>query len=373
MSFDRREILRLLAAAGPAAALGSTASSLGAQQANTQQTASGSIGFDSDAASFWSELFQRAHSETLGSSQSGDERSPRFFVHTSKEGFRVPMSPPLQATELETIDRPSVKLRILTFKPSQSDSREIDSSQSGTLRVDLLQSGMLNSDQPGNKASTAVSGLLANGSSKLQPGSVSGLAIGGEEAFSLPGGGGYLNWSFFTQKKDAQWHKVLSVLFAASKVAVSSFMPVLSLGNLAKSSWNGVNSLIGGLMPAPNSAQTAARSTFWVFTPGLLQVAASQKAYQDPMFADGVPLIKGAHYVVVPQQQYKAFGDVMDKMMFTPSGYIVPQSTKLTDVYEAAYNTPELNDISYLSFHCEAISETTEPCAAAKPAKPQET
>jgi len=283
------------------------------------------------------------------------------------------MSPPVQSAELETIERPSVKLRILAFKPSESDSHEIDSSQSGTLRVDLLQSGMLTSDQPGDKASTAVSGLLASGSSKLQSSSVSGLAIGGEEAFSLPGGGGYLNWSFFLQKKDAPWHKVLSVLIETSRLAASIFMPVLSLGNLPKASWNGLNSFMGGMMPVPNSTQAAARSTFWVFTPGLLQVAASQKAYEDPMFADGVPLIKGAHYVVVPQQQYKAFGDVMDKMMFTPSGYIVPQNTKLTDVYDAAYKTPELNDISYLSFHCEAISETSEPCAVAKPAKPQGT
>ncbi len=368
MSPDRRDFLRFLAAAGPAVALSSGTDRLQAQVEHAPEPG-GAGTFDSEAVDFWTRLFQSPPTATLGISHPGDERTPRFFVHTVKDGFRVPMSPPIQPTELESFERPNVKLRVLAFKPSEKDGHEIDASQSGTLRVDLLQSGMLNADQPGDRASTAISGLTANGGAKLQPSSLNGVAIGGEEAFTLPGGGGYLNWTFFLQKRDAPWHKVLTAMLEASRFAAGSFMPVLSLGTVAKQSWQGLNSMMGGLLPVTNPALAAARSTFWMFTPGLLNVAASQKAYQDPMFADGVPLIKGAHYVVVPQAQYKAFGDVMDKMALAQGGYIVPQDTKPADVFEAAYNTPALNDISYLTVHCEAISEAPDSCGGKSAAR----
>jgi hypothetical protein len=230
----------------------------------------------------------------------------------------------------------------------------------------------MNTGQAGSQASTAIAGLATNGTSKLQVNNLNGVAIGSPEAFSLPGGGGYLNWSFFLQKKDAVWHKVLTIMLQASKVAAGSFVPVLNLSKVPKESWDGLNSMMGGLMPVTNPTQAAAKSTYWVFTPGLVQVAASQKAYEDPMYADGIPMIGGAQYVVVPQEQYKAFGDVMGKMMMTKDGYIVPSDTKPTDVYDAAYNTPALDGISYLNVHCEAIAESTESCAAGGTAKTQQ-
>jgi hypothetical protein len=373
MSPDRRDFLRLLTAVGVAGAPGIGSAGLQAQAASAGQTAAGSTSFDSDAVDFWTQLFQRRPTTTLGISHPGDERAPRFFVHTAQHGFRVPMSPPIDAGELEKFEHPSVKMRVVAFKPSEKDSHEIDASQSGTLRVDLLQSGMLNEDQPGRNASTAVSGLAATGSSALKPSSVNGLAIGGEEAFTLPGGGGYLNWTFFLQKKDAPWHKVLTAMLEASRFAASAFMPVLDLGAVGKKSWEGLNSMMGGLLPVTNPAKDAARSTFWVFTPGLLQVAASQKAYQDPLFADGVPLLRGAHYVVVPQEQYKAFGDVMDKMVLSQDGYIVPANTKPTDVFDVAYNTPEMNGISYLTVHCEEIAEAANACGEKGASKSEST
>jgi hypothetical protein len=224
---------------------------------------------------------------------------------------------------------------------------------------------MLNEGGAAN-ASTTVAGLATDGT-KLQPSSVSGVSIGGEESFTLPDGGGYLNWTYFLQKKDALWHKVLSAMFLASKIVATGFMPIMNIGPIGKGDWTGLNSLIGGLMPSnsPNqaaSAKSTSTSTSWIFTPGLVQVAASQKAYQSPTFSDGVPLILGAHYVVVPQAHFKTFGDAMSGMVLTESGYVVPKGTAPQDEYDVAYNHPALKSVTYLALHCEQIEEAKSAC-----------
>jgi hypothetical protein len=367
----RREIMRLITAGASATALGSAMPETGSLAAQTPHPAA-EPGFDPSGVSFWTDLFQTRPSGSRGVPT--DDRFPRFIVFTPDQGFRFTISPPIKVSELESFEQPSIKLRVMAFKPSDEDARKFDASQSGTLRVDLLQSGTLNVGAAGTSASTAMAGLATSGS-KLQPSSVSGVSIGGEESFTLPEGGGYLNWTYFLQKKNALWHKVLSALLLASKSAVTSFLPILNIGPIAKSDWNGVNSMLGGLLPANESDQTAAAktsstansSTSWIFTPGLVPFAASQKAYQDPMFSDGIPLIKGAHYVVVPQEHFKAFGDAMSGMKLTESGYVVPQNTPEQDEYDVAYSNDALKSVTYLALHCEQIDEAKSACPTKTP------
>jgi hypothetical protein len=371
MHSTRRELMRLITAGASATALDSAMPATSRLAAQTSHPAT-QADFDPTGVSFWTDLFQTPPSSSRGNS--GDERAPRFLVFTPDQGFRFPISPPIKVSELESFEQPSIKLRVMAFKPSDEDARKFDASQSGTLRVDLLQSGMLNDGGVGSSASTSVAGLATSGS-KLQPASVSGVSIGGEESFILPQGGGYLNWTYFLQKKDALWHKVLSALFLASESAATSFLPVLNLGPIAKKDWNGVNSMLGGLLPANKSdptapakpASAATSSTSWIYTPGLVQVAASQKAYQDPMFSDGIPLIKGAHYVVVPQAHFKAFGDAMSDMTLTESGYVVPKNTPEQDEYEVAYSNAALKSVTYLALHCEQIDEAKSACPSKTP------
>ncbi len=368
MRSHRRDFFRVLAAAASSAALGSLAHG-DVIQGDSPQAPVG--GFDPDAAAYWTQLFQRGPSPTLGPGEAGDARTPRFYIHTQKDGFRFPTSPPVKPEELEKVDRPNVKLRVVAFKPSTEDSKKFDASQSGTLRVDALQQGMLEASQPDAKASTTVSGQTVSGNAKLNPSSVSGITIGGEQAITLPGGGGHLNWAFFLQQKTAVWHMVLAIMIKASGLAATSFAPALNLGTVSKAAWGGLNSMMGGVMPVPNQTQNAAKATFWLLTPGLVPVAASQSAFQDPSFANGLPLIKTAYYVVVPQEHYKMFGDAMDKMIVEPvGGYVVPKQTKPQDVFDAAYSTPELKDVSYLTVLCEAITEApTTPCDNKTPSK----
>ena len=355
MSLERRDFMRGLALAASLAGLNSTAyaeSQAGEQPASLP-------GFDPDAAAYWTQLLQRPPLTTLGTGQSADGRTPRFFIHTSREAFRFPTSPPVKPEELEKFAHPSVRLRVVAFKPSTDDQKKIDNSQSATLRVDMLQQGMLDPAQSDAKAATSVSGQTAQGT-KLNPRSVTGFTVGGEQAVTLPGGGGHLNWAFFVQEKTAAWHAVLSFMIKASGLAATSFAPVMHLGAIAKGAWTGVNSMMGGLMPTPDPK--AAKATYWVLTPGLVPVAASQNAFQDPSFADGLPLIKGAHYVIVPQDHYKKFGDAMGKMIVAQGGYVVPQGTKPQDVFVSAQNTPELRDVTYLTVYCESIAEAPSGC-----------
>jgi hypothetical protein len=371
MHSTRREIMRLITAGVSTTALGSGMPETGRLAAQTTPS-SAETGFDPTGVAFWTDLFQKPPAKSRG--VPGDDRAPRFVVFTPDQGFRFTISPPIKVSELESFDQPSIKLRVMAFKPSDEDARKFDTSQSGTLRVDLLQSGTLNAGAAGSSASTAMAGLATSGS-KLQPSSVNGVSIGGEESFTLPDGGGYLNWTYFLQKKDALWHKVLSALFLASKSAATSFLPILNIGPMAKKDWTGVNSMLGGLLPANESSQaapaktssTAASSTSWIFTPGLVPFAASQKAYQDPMFSDGIPLIKGAHYVVVPQEHFKAFGDAMSGMKLTESGYVVPQNTPVQDEYDVAYSNEALKSVTYLALHCEQIDEAKSACPAKTP------
>jgi hypothetical protein len=354
MPSPRRDFLYMLAFAS-SAAIGTSA--FGKQtQVRGEAANTPSAGVDADAIEFWSRQFLQPPSGTLGSSGPGDERTPRFFVYTQPDGFRVPTAPPVKAQELEKFDRPSVKLRVTALKPSTDESRKFDTSQSGTLRVDVLESGMMNAGQPGSNASTSVSALAVSGQTKLQPNSINGTVIGEPQGITLPGGGGYVNWAYFLQQKDAAWHQLLAKFLSISKSVASAYMPVLNLAKVPKESWSGFNTVLGGMFPAPSANQNAAKSTFWMFTPSLLSVAASQSAFQDPAFADGLPLIKGAYYIVVPQEHYERFGNAMNKMTLT-QGYVVPAQTPPQSVFNAAYETPELRDVSYLSLHCEEITE----------------
>jgi hypothetical protein len=365
MHSHRRDFLRVLAAAGSTAAFGARAS--GEQEAAPAET----VGLDPSSVTFWTQHFLRPPSATLGP-ENADARTPRFFVYTQKDGFRVPTSPPVKPEELGKFDRPSVRLRLISFKPSLEDSHKFDTSQSGTLRVDVLEEGMLNSGQTGAsgaaqpeaKASTAVSSLAVSGQAKLQPNSIKGLAIGDQEAVTLAGGGGFLNWTFFLQQKEAVWHRILAIILKLSTTAATSFAPVLKLAAVPKETWTGINTVVGALFPAPNSTQNTAKSTIWLFNPTLVALAASQKAFQEPAFADGLPLIKGAYYVVVPQAHYQDFGTPMSNMMLS-QGYVVPKNTPPQSVFEAAYNMPELKNVSYLIFHCEEITEAPAGCGSA--------
>jgi hypothetical protein len=379
MHSHRRDFLRVLSAAGSTALLG--AHTHGEQQGEAA-LAQGPV--DQDALTFWTQHFLRPPSATLGPGKPPDARTPRFFVYTAKEGFRFATSPPLKAEELEKFDRPSVRIRIKSFKPSVEDSHKFESSQSGTLRVDVLEEGMLNSGQTGAlntgqagmtsagqagpsegptapKATTSISGLAVNGQTKLQPSSVKGLAIGEQEAITLTGGGGYLNWTFFLQQKEATWHQVIAAVIKYSTAAASSFAPILNLAPLPKQAWNAFNTMMGTFFPAPTSAQNVAKSTTWLFNPTLVSVAASQKAFQQPAFADGLPLIKGAYYFAVPQEHYEKFGSAMGKMKFDQD-YVVPNLTPPESVFVAAFNAPQLKDVSYLVFQCEDITEAPATC-----------
>jgi hypothetical protein len=180
-----------------------------------------------------------------------------------------------------------------------------------------------------------------------------------------------LSFAFFLQQKAAVWHTVLELMIKSSGLAATNFAPALKLGPVAKAAWSGLNSMIGGMMPVPNPSQSAAKATSWLLTPRPVPVAASQSGLQDPSFADGLPLIKAAHYVLVPQEHYQMFGNAMDKMRVEPTwGYVVPTVTKPQDVFVAAYNTPELKNVSYLTIHCEAITETpAAPCENKTPSK----
>jgi hypothetical protein len=379
MHSHRRGFLRLLAAAGSTAALGTRAH--GEQQG---KAAPAQDPVDQDALTFWTQHFLRPPSATLGPGKPLDARTPRFFVYTAKESFRFATSPPLKAEELEKFDRPSVKLRIKSFKPSVEDSHKFESSQSGTLRVDVLEAGMLNSGQTGAlntgpagttnagqpspsegqtapKATTSISGLAVNGQAKLQPNSIKGLAIGDEEAVTLTGGGGFLNWTFFLQQKEATWHQIIAAVLKYSTAAASSFAPILNLAPLPKQAWNAFNTMMGTFFPAPTSTQNVAKATTWLFNPTLVSVAASQMAFQEPAFADGLPLIKGAYYVVVPQEHYESFGRVMGNMKLDQN-YVVPKSTPPESVFVSAFNAPELKSVSYLIFQCEDITEASAGC-----------
>jgi hypothetical protein len=359
----RREFLSFLTAAASSATIGTSA--FGSErQVPAQAAQAASPAIDPEAIGFWAKQFLQPPSGTLGPPGAADARTPRFFVYTQPNGFRVPTAPPVKVEELEKLQRPSLRLRVTALKPSNDEGRKFDTSQSGTLRVDVLESGMMNAGKPDANASTSVSGLAVSGQAKLQPSSINGTVIGGPQGIALPDGGGYLNWAFFLQQKEAVWHQVLAEFMSLSKSVAGAYMPVFNLAKVPKESWTGFNTVLGGMFPAPNSNQTGAKSTFWMFTPTLVSVAASQSAFQDPAFADGLPLIKGAYYTVVPQEHYERFGNAMSKMTLA-QGYVVPAQTPAQSVFKAAYETPELKDVSYITLHCEEITETQEkPCGA---------
>jgi hypothetical protein len=369
---SRRNFLEFLATAASTGVLGSPGNAV---QDEATQSVPPTI--DANGLAFWTDQFLKPVSGTLSGPKnpipSGEAQKPQFFIYTEKDGFRVPSKPPVKLEELGTIKQPNVTLRVQAFKPSDDHSDLIASSQGGTLRLDLVQPEVLESGDThaGSKGSTAISGQAVKGSQKLDPTSlVSGLTVGQAQEITLPDGGGYLSCTFFFQKKEALWHQVLSACLKGSTVLATNFAPVLNIAAAPKKDWSAINAVMGALFPNPTPDATQKdKSTSWLFAPAFKLVAASQDAYGNPKFAAGLPLIKDAHYLLVPEGQYQDFGNVMDKMMLTPDGYVVPKSTLKTSFFAAAFGTPELKKITYLTLHCEDISAAPPPCDNKTPVK----
>jgi hypothetical protein len=368
--YARRDLLHILAAAVTAAPLSSMGYGAEPQRETPEALTQA---FNPEALAFWTEEALRPRASTLsapGSIPAGEARKPQIFIHTRNEGFRVPTNPPVKVGELQMVNQPKVTVRVVAFKPSDHDQRDIQSSDSGTLRLDLLQQGMLPSEagHPGTEGSTAISGQAINGQNKkLDPTSlVSRLTVGDAQVITLPDGGGWLSCTFFFQRKEALWHKVLEACLKVSAIAANNFVPIFNIGATPKKDWNAINAMMGSLFPVPDSNERNG-STSWLFAPEIKPVAASQRAFSSPSFAAGVPLIKDAYYLLVPEDQYQDFGRVMSKMALTADGYVVPQSIQSSDpagVYTAIWGTPELRDITYLTLHCENVTE-----AAANPSE----
>jgi hypothetical protein len=247
------------------------------------------------------------------------------------------------------------------LKPSDQDQHEIDSSQSGTLRFDLLQSGALPSENSpsGAQGSTKIAGQTTNNQSKnLDPTTlVHGLAIGDAQQISLPSGGGWVRLSFFFQKKEALWHQILEACLKLSGIAASNLVPVFDVGAVGKKDWTAIDTMLASLFP-PQPASQNTGATSWLFSPSPQPMVASQKAFATPEYAGALPLIKGAYYLLVPEAHYQAFATVMNNMTLSADGYLIPKTTSAADKFTAIWNTPELRGITYLTLHCEDISET---------------
>lgn len=332
MSASRRHFLSMLAAAGTVPlwpAVGSAA---------TQAGQPGKIVVDEDTLRFWTKQVRSPQTGALtrGASAGEENRHPEFTVFNKSKGFRSAS----QISDSELLDQGdvNVSLRVLAFKPSAQDQAEFANIQTGSLRIDFQQA---KSKTPSGEPLvwTAFAGVQPDAKGKLpsleNTGFNPGTAWGKQQVVPLPGGAGLWAWNFFVQKRESIWCQVVSsILGNLPKVA-----PILGFPALALGAMDGFNQFFGMVVAKHYKSK-------FLFRTLTDPAVATKDARQDAQYADGLPLADQTHYVVVPREQYRAFGEQMSKYE-VQSGVVVPQGTKPHEVFEAA--TTVLKDVTYLT------------------------